>query len=126
YGTKNAYWAEGPFARVPIPSGGNPGTNEIAPTSRMEDNHVGITMEEDNRAELVVGTHGRGTGLWDAMQAVFSPVGADGYPKPIWDKISGTIDPEVAQYWRYHYDLSYIMRRDWATLGPKLVGKLHL
>ena len=62
----------------------------------MEDDHVGITMEQDNRLELVVGTHGRGAGLWDAMQAVFSPVGPDGYPKPIWDKRTGVIDHEVA------------------------------
>ncbi len=31
----------------------------------------------------------------------------------------------MAAYWREHYDLAYIMKRDWATLGPKLVGKLH-
>jgi hypothetical protein len=31
----------------------------------------------------------------------------------------------VAEYWREHYDLSYIMKRDWATLGPKLAGKLN-
>ena len=126
YEDKNAYWSEGPFLRVPRASGGNPGTNDVAPIDRMEDNHVGITMEEDNRAELAVGTHGRGAGLWDAMQAVFSPVGDDGYPKPIWDKRTGVIDHEVATYWRDHYDLSYIMRRDWTTLGPKLVGKIHL
>jgi hypothetical protein len=126
YEDKNAYWYQGPFARVPRPSGGSRGTNDIMPADRAEDDHVGITMEQDNRAELVVGTHGRGAGLWDAMQAVFSPVGADGYPKPIWDKRTGAIDREVADYWRDHYDLSYIMRRDWTTLGPKLVGKLHL
>jgi hypothetical protein len=126
YEDKNAYWYEGPFARVPRPSGGSRGTNEVMPADRIEDDHVGITMEQDNRAELVVGTHGRGAGLWDAMQAVFSPVGDDGYPKPIWDKRTGAIDHDVADYWRDHYDLSYIMRRDWATLGPRLVGKIHL
>jgi putative esterase len=126
YEDKNAYWYQGPFLRVPRPSGGNRGPNDVMPADRIEDDHVGITMEQDNRAELVVGTHGRGAGLWDAMQAVFSPVGADGYPKPIWDKRTGVIDHEVADYWRDHYDLSYIMRRDWMTLGPKLVGKLHL
>jgi hypothetical protein len=126
YDDKNAYWYEGPFARVPRPSGGNRGTNEVLPADRVEDDHVGITMEQDNRAELVVGTHGRGAGLWDAMQAVFSPIGTDGYPKPIWNKRTGVIDHEVADYWRDHYDLSYILRRDWTTIGPKLVGKLHL
>ena len=32
----------------------------------------------------------------------------------------------MAQYWKEHYDLSYILRRDWNTLGPKLKGKLHI
>ena len=92
----------------------------------MEDDHVGLTMEQDNYLELAVGDKGRGAGLWDGMQAVFGPGGPDGYPKQIWDKATGVIDPEVAKYWREHADLSYIMRRDWTTLGPKLVGKIHL
>ena len=57
---------------------------------------------------------------------MFSPVGADGYPKPIWDKRTGTIDRSVAEYWREHYDLSHILRRDWKTLAPKLRGKLRI
>ena len=44
--------------------------------------------------ELAVGDKGRGAGLWDGMQAVFGPIGDDGYPKPIWDKRTGAIDPE--------------------------------
>lgn len=36
------------------------------------------------------------------------------------------IDHDVAAYWREHYDLRYILERDWKTLGPKLVGKLHV
>ena len=79
-----------------------------------------------NTLELVLGTNGRSGGQWDIWQAVYSPVGADGYPKPIWDKRTGVIDRDVASYWRDHYDLSYILRRDWATLGPKLRGKLHI
>ena len=47
-------------------------------------------------------------------------------PKPIWDKYTGEIDPEVAAYWRENYDLSYILERDWEELGPKLVGKIHI
>jgi hypothetical protein len=53
-------------------------------------------------------------------------VGEDGYPKPIWDKKRGAIDRQVAEYWRENYDLSYIMRRDWKKIGPKLEGKIHL
>jgi hypothetical protein len=126
YDDPNAYYYEGPFARVPRSSIGYRALREIHPRDRMEDGHVSATMEQDNRLELVIGTKGRGTGLWDAMQAVFSPVGPDGYPKPIWDKRTGVIDHEVATHWRDNYDLSYILRRDWTTLGPKLAGKLHL
>jgi len=50
----------------------------------------------------------------------------DGYPKDLWDPQTGEIDPEVAAYWREHFDLSHILQRDWATLGPKVEGKLHL
>jgi hypothetical protein len=53
-------------------------------------------------------------------------MGDDGYPRRIWDKYTGEIDHEVAEYWRENYDLRYIMERDWATLGPKLEGKLHI
>ena len=38
---------------------------------------------------------------------------------------SGDIYPEVAEYWRENYDLSHILRWDWSTLGPKVLGKLH-
>ena len=57
---------------------------------------------------------------------MFSPVGADGYPQRIFDKRTGEIDAAVATYWRDHYDLVHIMRRDWAALGPKLRGKITL
>ena len=80
-----------------------------------------------NRLELVLGTKGRSGGQWDIWQAVFSPVGADGYPKPIWNKLTGEIDRDVAAYWRDHFDLTHILKRDWeAGLGQKLAGKLHI
>jgi Putative esterase len=129
YSDKNAYYDEGPWGHVPIPAIGNPGPaslTEKLPSARMEDNQVATTMEQDNMSELVVGDHGRGAGLWDGMQAVFGPVGADGYPAMIWDKKTGAINPEVAKYWQDHSDLGHILERDWPTLGPKLVGKIHL
>ena len=84
------------------------------------------TIEQMNLRELVLGTKSRSGGQWDIWEAVFSPVGADGYPQRIWDKRTGVIDPKVAAYWRDHYDLVHIMERDWATLGPKLRGKIAL
>ena len=50
----------------------------------------------------------------------------DGYPRRIWDRETGEIDPVTAAYWRENYDLAHILRRDWATLGPKLRGKLRI
>jgi Putative esterase len=126
YNDSNAYWYDAPWSRLPRPSIGFRAPREVLPADRAEDFHMSTTMEQDNQLELVIGTKGRGAGLWDAMQAVFSPVGSDGYPKPIWDKRTGVIDHDVAEHWRDHYDLGYVLRRDWTTLGPKLAGKLHL
>jgi hypothetical protein len=53
-------------------------------------------------------------------------VGEDGYPAPIYDKVTGEIDHKVAEYWREHYDLEAILERNWAKLGPKLEGKIHI
>ncbi len=114
YDDSNAFWIESPYARVPRPS------------VRQPDGLILSTMEQMNRYELVQGTHSRSGEQLDTWQAVFSTVGDDGYPKPIFNKRTGEIDHEVAKYWKEHYDLSAIMQRDWKTLGPKLAGKLHL
>jgi hypothetical protein len=113
YEDKNAFWIESPYGRLPRPS------------MRKPDGLVLSTMELMNRYELVQGTHGRSGEQFDIWQAVFSPVGEDGYPKSIFNKRTGEIDHETGQYWKEHYDLSAIMQRDWKTLGPKLAGKLH-
>jgi hypothetical protein len=87
---------------------------------------VFATQRDMNYAELVQGDRSRSGGQYDIWQAVFSPEGAGGYPRPIFDKVTGVIDPAVAAYWREHYDLSHIIARDWATLEPKLKGKIHI
>jgi hypothetical protein len=126
YTDQNAYWYSGLWGRVPRPSIASRGPNDIPPATRWEDGHLALTMEQDNHLELVIGDKGRGAGLWDGMQAVFGPVGSDGYPGQIWDKRTGTIDKEVAAYWREHADLGHILKRDWPTFGHKLAGKIHL
>jgi hypothetical protein len=113
YDDKNAFWIEGPFGKVPRGE------------ERSSNGTILAVMEPAVRREEVMGTHGRSTEQFGIWQAVFSPVGADGYPQPIWNPSTGKIDPEVAAYWREHYDLRYILERDISTLGPKLVGKLH-
>jgi hypothetical protein len=85
-----------------------------------------ISMRDNIAYEAALGDRGRSGDQFDIWQAVYSPVGDDGYPKPIFDKQTGVIDHSTAEYWREHYDLDAILRRDWPTLGPKLQGKLHI
>jgi len=88
--------------------------------------HINSTMRQNNHKELALATKTRSGQQWDIWEAVYSPVGEDGYPARLWDKYTGEIDHEVAAYWRENYDLRYIMERDWETLGPKLKGKLNI
>ena len=114
YEDRNAYYLEGPHKRVP-----RPGKRDYL-------GHISATIEDLNHFELALGTHSRSGQQFDIWEAVYSPVGKDGYPKRIFDKLSGDIDRTVAEYWREHYDLSYILRRDWNKLGAKLQGKIHV
>ena len=79
-----------------------------------------------NHKELALGTRSRSGDQWDIWDAVYSPMGPDGYPQPVWDKLTGVINHNVANYWRENYDLRYILERDWAKLGPRLEGKIHI
>jgi pimeloyl-ACP methyl ester carboxylesterase len=60
-----------------------------------------------------------------SFEAVFSPRGADGRPRPLWDRRTGTVDPVVAREWE-KYDIRLVLERNWKTLGPRLAGKIHV
>jgi hypothetical protein len=53
-------------------------------------------------------------------------MGPDGYPQPLIDRESGAIDKAVAAHWRENFDLSHILRRDYARLRADLEGKIHI
>jgi hypothetical protein len=114
YEDRNAYWMANPYKRTPRPG------------HRNWLGHVDATLQEMNLYEFALGTRGRSGDQWDVWESVYSPVGADGYPRRIWDRLTGEIDPVTAAYWREHYDLAHILQRDWPTLGPKLRGKLRI
>lgn len=114
YEHKNAYRLDNSWKSTPRPG------------KRNYLGELAATVEELNHLELALGTKSRSGGQFDIWEAVYSPVGADGYPKPIWNKLTGEIDHSVAAFWKEHYDLGHILRRDWAKLGPKLAGKLHI
>jgi hypothetical protein len=114
YDDDNAFYLTGAHKKV------------AQPAMRDYLGHTFITTEEINAYELALGDHGRSGEQFDIWQAVYGPVAEDGYPKPIFDKVTGQIDHSVAEYWRQHYDLEAMLERDWQKLGPKLAGKIHI
>ena len=114
YKDKNAYFLESNFKKTPRPG------------QRNYLGHVSATMQELNYRELVLGDKSRSGQQWDIWEATYSPIDNEGYPKRLWDKVTGVIDPKVAEYWKENYDLSYIMKRDWPKIGNKLKGKIRL
>ncbi len=114
YEDDNAYERTTGWIRVPIPN------------SRNTDGSIRTTSRQRNYYELASGTHGRSGEQQDIWQAVYGPLGDDGYFEPLYDKRTGKIDHDVAAYWRDHYDLLEYLKRNWATLGPKLVDKIHI
>lgn len=114
YEDRNAYYRDYEWMRVERPN------------TRGTDGNIRSMMKDENLYELVIGDRSRGGGQWDIWEAAFGPIAEDGYPKPIWDKMTGEIDRDVALYWREHFDLRYYLEKNWSWLGPKLVGKLHI
>jgi hypothetical protein len=114
YEDDNAYWYDSEFQKLPRPA------------HRDYLGHVHASQQDYNRLEAVLGDKGRSGQQYDIWEATYSPMGEDGYPQRLWDKETGEIDHDVAQYWRENFDLRHILQRDWATLGPKLEGKLHI
>ncbi len=114
YEDSNAYWYDSQFQKLP-----RPGHRDYL-------GNIHASQEDYNRLEYALGDRGRSGQQYDIWEATYSPMGEDGYPVRLWDKETGEIDKEIAEYWRENYDLRHIIERDWATLGPKLEGKLHI
>jgi len=114
YSDTSAFYFTADWKKTPQPSG------------RDYLGHLLTTVRDDNHWEYVQGQKDRSSEQWDVWESVFGPVGADGYPARIYDKLTGHINPAVAEYWKEHYDLRYILQRDWKQIGPKLVGKIHI
>jgi hypothetical protein len=113
YRDANAYYSSNGWIRVDRPS------------KRAPDGNVLSMMKDENWYELAVADKSRSGGQWDIWEATYSPVGADGYPKRLWNKRTGEIDKSVADQWK-KYDLLHILRTDWPALGPKVAHKIHV
>ena len=73
---------------------------------------------------------GRG-GQIGSFEAVFSPRGADGQPRPLFDRDTGAVDAATAKAWE-PYDIRLVIERGWrgadgaGGLAERLAGKLHV
>ncbi len=114
YDDQNAYYIEHEWTRVP-----RGGERDVS------DNLI-YTQEQENLYEEAVGDRYRSGGQWAIWNAVFAPVADDGYPKPLWDPLTGKIDKDVVQWAGQRYDLRRFVEKNWPTLGPKLAGKIHV
>lgn len=114
YEDKNAYFLESDFKET------------LVPGHRDYLGNISSTLRDMNHRELALGDNSRSGQQWDIWEATYSPQDTDGYPKRLWDKKSGDINPEVAAYWKENYDLRYILERDWDELGEKLEGKIRI
>lgn len=114
YEYDNAYYYESEHKQVPIPA------------HRDYLGAVNSYMQDSNHKELALGDKSRSGQQFDIWEATYSPQGEDGYPVRIWDKKTGKINKEVAEYWKENYDIRHILERDWEELGPKLQGKINI
>jgi len=114
YDDDNAYYKEGTFRKT------------LVAGHRDYLGNVDATLRDMNYRELVLGTKGRSGQQWDIWEATYSPIDNEGYPKRIWDRKSGVVDKDVANYWKENYDLAYILKRDWNTNGIDWENKIHL
>lgn len=113
YKDKNAYYREYDWLKIDRPN------------RRSTDGNIRDMMRNENHYELVVGDKSRSGGQWDIWEAAYSPIGDDGYPKRLWDKRTGEIDPEVAEEWE-KWDLRIYLENNWEQIGAKLVGKMNI
>ncbi|MCK0132593.1 alpha/beta hydrolase-fold protein [Flavobacteriaceae bacterium F08102] len=87
-----------------------------------------LSLKDFIRYENVLGasnTYLNSGGQFSAHNALYSPKGTNGLPKPLFDPVSGDIDPTVAKAWE-KYDFKRYVKTHWKTLGPKLQGKIFI
>ncbi|HKV37652.1 MAG TPA: alpha/beta hydrolase-fold protein [Blastocatellia bacterium] len=114
YNWPNAWYRRDGWVEIPIP--GDCDVNGV-PLS---------TMKQQLDYEVALGDHGRSGQQWAIWEAVYGPLGDDGYYRPLIDPGTGSIDKLVAEYWQDHMDLTYYLRTHWAGIGTKLDGKIHI
>lgn len=97
-------------------------------SARKSNGDVDFTMRFEVAMENVLGDRGsyaNGGGQWGSWNSTYGPRAADGRAVPLWDAKTGAIDRKITDAWK-RYDLRMLMSDNWASLAPKLRGKLHV
>ncbi|MDT8067762.1 MAG: alpha/beta hydrolase-fold protein [Terriglobia bacterium] len=92
------------------------------PLVRMDGKEV-ESFEQYSKEEAVLGAYG---GQISSFDWVFSPRGKDGRPEPMFDRSTGEIHHNVADYWLKHYDIARILADNSKQLAPELKNKIHI
>jgi S-formylglutathione hydrolase FrmB len=127
----NGCWAHCPdpvdfrdFQRIDLYAEGSnmfiDGRGERRPLARRGD-HATLYYDDFVQREEVLGPGGQ----IRSFEAVFSHRGPDGRPAPLFDAATGRVHTATAKTWE-RFDIRLVLERNWATLGPKLAGKLHV
>jgi hypothetical protein len=70
-----------------------------------------LTVREENAQERVLGPRNTSAGQWDSWQAVWGSRRTDGWPTPVFDKVTGAIDRAEAKHFE-RYDLRLLLHND--------------
>jgi pimeloyl-ACP methyl ester carboxylesterase len=93
-----------------------------SPRMLMRDHGQDVAALEDFvRFEDVMGD----VSVFGTFDWVFSPRGPRGEPMHLFDRATGEQDPVVQRAWE-KWDIHKVLDANWATLSPKLKGKLHV
>ncbi|MBN1939600.1 MAG: hypothetical protein JW843_08435 [Candidatus Aminicenantes bacterium] len=114
YRDVNAYYLEHEWTKVP--RGGERDTS----------GNLIYTQEQENLYEEAIGDRFRSGGQWAVWNALFAPVAEDGYPKPLWDPVTGRIDKETVAWAGERYDLRRYLEKRWPEIGQMLAGKIRV
>jgi hypothetical protein len=116
YGDTNAF----------VPNGAEPPVPERF-MSRTPEGQPLLSQRLMSQLEAVLGSRARSGQQFDAWDAAYGPIDADGYPKRLWDRRTGTIDKGAAAWWRDKgYDLTENLTRNWSKNGTSLTSKMHV
>lgn len=97
-----------------------PGT----PSYRAGD-RVLMTVQQECRAEDILGPNNTSAQQWDSWFAVFGPRGDDGHPAALVEPVTGVIDRTIAEQYR-RYDIAHLLRSESGRFAPIFRGNVRL